>query len=233
MGVNESLTRQLEDLVPGPTVRLRWGDDALDPQTSGAQLVHAQACGHAVVAGSDPVAGGCGHDQAGPAQTAGCSPDDLSASESHGATGGPEGHTGSGQVSNDPPFSFSALAGTDQTSAGGSNTSLQSGSLQSENESFQTEGSVIHQHCSPACCCTTERNHTDTGVRSKYRSGRKIKKKKEEKRIIADANFGTSTRPTPWRCGLPTSLLPPNGPSAHLPKSQTHSNTQRQAGLKI
>lgn len=88
------LTRQLEDLVPGPTVRLRRGDDALDPQTARAQLVRAQARGHRVVAGPDPVTGGRGHDQTDPAQTAGRGADDLSAPERHRATGGPEGHTG-------------------------------------------------------------------------------------------------------------------------------------------
>lgn len=121
---NESLTWQLEDLVSGPTVRLRWRYDALSPQTQRAQLVHAQARGHRVVAGTYPVTGGCSHDQADPAQTAGRCADDLSAPKSHGATGGPEDHTGSGWVLNDPPITFSAAAVTNQTPADGSNTQV-------------------------------------------------------------------------------------------------------------
>lgn len=124
MGGNESLTWQLEDLAPGPTVRLRWGDDALDPQAAWAQLVRAQARGQCIVAGSDPVAGGRGHDQANPAQTAGHGADDLPAPESHGVTVGPQGHTWSGRVPNYPPVTFSAVAGTKETVAGGSNTQV-------------------------------------------------------------------------------------------------------------
>lgn len=115
---NESLTWQLEDLVSGPTVRLRRRDDALGPQTQRAQFVHAQARGHRVVAGTDPVTGGCSHDQADPAQTAGRCADDLSAPKSHGATGG------SGRVLNDPPITFSTAAVTNQTPADGSNTQV-------------------------------------------------------------------------------------------------------------
>lgn len=87
MGANQSLTGQVEDLVPGPAVGLRRGDDALCPQAARAQLVRAQARGQRVVAGSDPVAGGRGHDQADPAHTAGRGADDLSAPERHGPTG--------------------------------------------------------------------------------------------------------------------------------------------------
>lgn len=48
----------------------RRGDDALCPETPGAQLVHADAGGHRVVAGPDPVVGGRGDDDPDPARAA-------------------------------------------------------------------------------------------------------------------------------------------------------------------
>lgn len=79
------LTGQVEDLPPGSAVVLRRGDDALGPQAPGAQLVHADARGQRVVAGSDPVVGCRGHDEADPSGAAGRGADNLPAHERHGA----------------------------------------------------------------------------------------------------------------------------------------------------
>lgn len=62
----------------------QWrGDDALSPQTTGAQLVHAHARRHRVVAGSDPVVGDRGHDDTDPARRCGCTAAQLSAHQRH------------------------------------------------------------------------------------------------------------------------------------------------------
>lgn len=65
------LTGQCEDLGEAHAVVKGRGDDALCPQASGAQLVHADAGGLGVVAGPDPVVGGRGHDHPHPAHSAG------------------------------------------------------------------------------------------------------------------------------------------------------------------
>lgn len=78
------LTGQGEDLFLGPAVVQGWRDDALDPQAFGHQLVHPQTGGQAVVAGTDPVIGGRGDDEAHPARTAGPAANDLPAHERHG-----------------------------------------------------------------------------------------------------------------------------------------------------
>lgn len=63
----------------------RRGDDALRPQSPGAQLVHADAGRQRVVAGPDPVVGGRGDDEPDPARAARRAADDLPAHERHGA----------------------------------------------------------------------------------------------------------------------------------------------------
>lgn len=62
----------------------RRGDDALGPEAPGAQLVHADAGSHRVVAGPDPVVGGGGDDDPDPTRTAGRAAGDLSAHVRHG-----------------------------------------------------------------------------------------------------------------------------------------------------
>ncbi len=79
------LTGQGQDLVEGHAVIKRGGDDALCPESPGAQLVHADAGGHRVVAGPDPVIGGSGDDDPDPARTAGRAAGDLPAHVRHGA----------------------------------------------------------------------------------------------------------------------------------------------------
>lgn len=78
------LTGQTEDLFPGCAVVQGRGHDALGPQAFRHQLVLPQTDGQAVVAGTDPVVGGRGHDQAYPAHRAGPAADDLPAHERHG-----------------------------------------------------------------------------------------------------------------------------------------------------
>ncbi len=63
----------------------RGGDDALCPQSPGAQLVHADAGGHRVVAGPDPVVGGRGDDDPDPARAARRDAGELPAHVRHGA----------------------------------------------------------------------------------------------------------------------------------------------------
>lgn len=82
-GGGGGLTGQGQDLLAGPAVVQGRGDDALGPQAFGHQLVHPQTGGQAVVAGSDPVVGGRGDDEAHPARTAGPAADDLPAHERH------------------------------------------------------------------------------------------------------------------------------------------------------